>query len=385
MPATVSVSRSCPSCLSSCASPWRSPASRARSSRGCPSRSSCLFLGWTVHNDVAYDNTAFWLHVASDVDGSRRPPRPPRAAPGDGTPGRRDRLDRDGGDHGNWAALPGLLGVSLGVLLVGLGISSVISARFPYPVVRPGDSPFAQPQSAGTAGAIVQSVSFFATRSPSRRWRASPWLGRARQPRATTGWHSRSRSCSGSRRSASVCALGGRIIERDGPELLALADAELGFPVWPNQVEASTPWIASSKSCITQEQVEEGDHEKFSHYAPKNAIMESAADRQASAGALRQALGAHPRPGEVPDLSDLQRNLRETREPQSTDYLSDLYIDGAWRRGAEGKTFAVIDPSDGSEIAGLRGRHARRTASQRSTLLKLPRPGWAATRSADAR
>ncbi|CAN5541460.1 NAD-dependent succinate-semialdehyde dehydrogenase [soil metagenome] len=33
------------------------------------------------------------------------------------------------------------------------------------------------------------------------------------------------------------------------------------------------------------------------------------------------------------------------------DYLSDLYIDGEWRSGAEGKTFPVIDPSDGTELA----------------------------------
>ena len=34
-----------------------------------------------------------------------------------------------------------------------------------------------------------------------------------------------------------------------------------------------------------------------------------------------------------------------------TDYLSNLYIDGIWRAGAEGKSFAVLDPSDGSELA----------------------------------
>lgn len=34
-----------------------------------------------------------------------------------------------------------------------------------------------------------------------------------------------------------------------------------------------------------------------------------------------------------------------------TDYLCDLYIDGVWRAGAEGKSFAVLDPSDGSELA----------------------------------
>ncbi len=32
-------------------------------------------------------------------------------------------------------------------------------------------------------------------------------------------------------------------------------------------------------------------------------------------------------------------------------YLSDLYINGTWRAGGEGKSFPVIDPSDGSELA----------------------------------
>ena len=60
----------------------------------------CLFLGWTVHNDVAYDNTAFWLHVASDVDG--RADRLGRLAPplAIGLPVAVIGLDRDGRDHG---------------------------------------------------------------------------------------------------------------------------------------------------------------------------------------------------------------------------------------------------------------------------------------------
>ena len=28
-----------------------------------------LFFGWLPHNDVAYDSTAFWIHVASGVRG----------------------------------------------------------------------------------------------------------------------------------------------------------------------------------------------------------------------------------------------------------------------------------------------------------------------------
>jgi ABC-2 type transport system permease protein len=46
-------------------------------------------------------------------------------------------------------------------LLAGLGISSAVSARHPYPTVRPGDSPFAQPQS--TLSSPGQALSFFGT------------------------------------------------------------------------------------------------------------------------------------------------------------------------------------------------------------------------------
>lgn len=120
----------------------------------------CLLLGWSLHNDVAYDNTAIWLHVAS------------------GTPGAADRLGRlfpalvvgvpilVGGSvasaalYGDGGILGALLGVGASLLLGGLGFSSVTSARFPYPVVRPGDSPFSQPQATGATLAVVQSVSF---------------------------------------------------------------------------------------------------------------------------------------------------------------------------------------------------------------------------------
>jgi ABC-2 type transport system permease protein len=122
-----------------------------------------LFLGWSVHNDTAYDNTAIWLHVAS------------------GTRGRSDRFGRvvpplivgipllvlaailSAQVYGGWGILPALLGTGLGLLFTGLGLSSVGSARFPYPAVRPGDSPFAAPQSVGTASSLIQSLSFLVT------------------------------------------------------------------------------------------------------------------------------------------------------------------------------------------------------------------------------
>ena len=121
----------------------------------------CLFLSWSIHNDVAFDNTAVWLHLSAS------------------TSGRADRLGRlipalvvgllviavgsvvSSLVYGDWSVLPSLVGVSVAILLSGLGLSSIMSARFPYPAVRPGDSPFAQPQNGSPAGTI-QALSFLA-------------------------------------------------------------------------------------------------------------------------------------------------------------------------------------------------------------------------------
>ncbi len=141
-----------------------------------------LFVGWSPHNDVAYDNTAFWIHVSSNTSG--RADRWGRLVPA---------LLLGGGIvivgsvvtvafTRQWETLPALIGLSACILLVGLGISSVISAGFPYPVVRPGDSPFAQPQAAGTAGSVVQSVSFFATAVSATPVALIAWLLGASSP-----------------------------------------------------------------------------------------------------------------------------------------------------------------------------------------------------------
>lgn len=122
-----------------------------------------LLLAWSVHNDVAHDSSAVWMHVASN------------------TAGRADRFGRlvpvlmigvplvligspiSAALYGDGSVLPSLIGASSSLLLGGLGVSSVISARFPYPAVRPGDSPFAQPQVSGTGSGLIQSLALLAT------------------------------------------------------------------------------------------------------------------------------------------------------------------------------------------------------------------------------
>ncbi|MCL1800333.1 MAG: hypothetical protein FWG25_03070 [Promicromonosporaceae bacterium] len=108
-------------------------------------------MGFSVSNDVAYDYTAFALHLST------------------GVPARADRLGRilpmltigvpltaifsiiSAAVIGHWAWLPALIGVSWGSLFAALGVSAASSAKFVYPVPKPGESPFKQPQ--GAAGA----------------------------------------------------------------------------------------------------------------------------------------------------------------------------------------------------------------------------------------
>ncbi len=122
-----------------------------------------LFFGWLPHNDVAYDSTAFWIHVASGVRGV--PDRLGRLVPVVliAVPTLAVAIPVTLAVIGRWSLLPVLIGVVTSLLLTGLGLSSVVSAVAPYGVSRPGDSPFQQPQRSrggalGQAGALIGAV-----------------------------------------------------------------------------------------------------------------------------------------------------------------------------------------------------------------------------------
>ncbi|QHC58152.1 ABC transporter permease [Rathayibacter sp. VKM Ac-2760] len=119
-----------------------------------------LFLGWFLHNDVAYDGSAFWLHAAAGVRGwSDRLGRAfptlllglPVVVLGSLVTSATSGLDD---------ALPVLLAVNAALLLVPAGVASTLSARLAYPAPRPGDSAFVQPQAPGASGAGAQALAF---------------------------------------------------------------------------------------------------------------------------------------------------------------------------------------------------------------------------------
>jgi ABC-2 type transport system permease protein len=182
----------------------------------------CLFLSWSIHNDVANDSSAVWLHLASNTSGwadrlGRLTPALVIGIPliAIGSP----IAAMISGEEG---ALPSLIGVSSSLLLGGLGLSSVISARFPYPSVRPGDSPFAQPQASGTGAGLIQSVSFFAAIALSL---PALWLGLQGLFSPGVGSWPVASLLVGVGEGSALLALGvlwgGRIFTRRAPELLA--------------------------------------------------------------------------------------------------------------------------------------------------------------------
>ena len=115
-----------------------------------------VFLGWLPHNDLAYDSTAVWLHVASGVRGSAD--RVGRLIPilVIGVPVLAICIPVAIAVNGSWSLAPALTGVCASLFLSALGLSSIASAATPYAVSRPGDSPFQQPQRSGASGVSGQ-------------------------------------------------------------------------------------------------------------------------------------------------------------------------------------------------------------------------------------
>jgi len=139
-----------------------------------------LFFGWLPHNDLAYDSTAIWMHVASGLRGL--PDRVGRLVPilVIAIPVLAIGIPISVALHGRWAIAPAIVGVCASLFFSGLGLSSIASAASPYPVTPPGESPFQQPQRTGSSGAVPQAlvmIGALAVSAPSLWW---TWLALTR-------------------------------------------------------------------------------------------------------------------------------------------------------------------------------------------------------------
>lgn len=117
-----------------------------------------VFLGWLPHNDVAYDSTAVWMHIASGLRGVSD--RIGRLVPVllIGIPLLAVLIPVAISLHGRWSLLPAMVGACAALFLCGMGLSSISSVVAPYAASRPGESPFQQPPRTGAGAAITQAT-----------------------------------------------------------------------------------------------------------------------------------------------------------------------------------------------------------------------------------
>ncbi len=184
-----------------------------------------FLLGWSIHNDVAMDSTAIWLHVTSGIRG--RDDRLGRLAPITliGVPLLLLGSSITTTIIGDWRIFPAVLGFDAAVFMIAAAVSSVASARWPYPSTRPGDSPFLQPQWSGTGSGFAQTVSLLLAVALS-------------VPALLTALHAlQNPDDFGAVITAAVVGvgsgllllwlgvlLGGRVFDRSGPELVAVTE-----------------------------------------------------------------------------------------------------------------------------------------------------------------
>lgn len=181
---------------------------------------SGFLMGWAISADVAYDGTAYWMHVAAPLRGTTD--RWGRAiaagalavvvvlllsVAGALTVRRPD-------------AIPALIGCGVGAAGAALGVSSVASALVVYPVRQPGDSPFSVRQGATVPALLTQLGGWtlvLALSSPTIVLAGFAVLGR--HPAA--GWAA---LVVGPVLGGGVLAVGawfgGRVLERTSPDLL---------------------------------------------------------------------------------------------------------------------------------------------------------------------
>lgn len=181
-----------------------------------------LFVGWSIHDDTAYDGSAWWMHLAARV------------------PGWQDRLGRvlplavvatvlvAGAAvlgvrlHGDRDLLAPVLGAALALLGSGLAVSSVVSARWPYAVSGPEVSVFQAPASQSWSAALTQAFALVASAGVSAPILVPVVLEAIdlRVPDQQWGWMGAGYALLVV---AVGIALGGWILDRRGPEVLAAA------------------------------------------------------------------------------------------------------------------------------------------------------------------
>ncbi|UWX96194.1 transporter [Arthrobacter zhaoxinii] len=117
-----------------------------------------FLVGFSLHADVSYDNTAFALHLATGISGRADRAGRVLACAVFAVPAVVLASVLPAVLIGRPALLLPVLGVSLAALLMGLGLSSAVSARYTYNVPLPGENAFKTPPGSTGRAMLVQSA-----------------------------------------------------------------------------------------------------------------------------------------------------------------------------------------------------------------------------------
>ncbi|MCQ1949608.1 transporter [Arthrobacter sp. zg-Y859] len=115
-----------------------------------------FMLGFSISADVSYDSTAFALHLATGVSGRADRAGRALACAVLSVPAVLAAAVLPAALTGHADLIAPVLGVSLAALMIGLGVSSAVSARYTYNVPLPGENAFKTPPGSTGRALLVQ-------------------------------------------------------------------------------------------------------------------------------------------------------------------------------------------------------------------------------------
>lgn len=124
---------------------------------------AAFMISTSLYADIAFDGTAFALHMASGVRGVADRTGRALAVASFGVPLMVVITVVVAAVRGDFAGVPSLLGVVLNITLAGFGAASITSVLLVFPVPKPGDSPFKSQPGAGLPSTVAMLGTFGAT------------------------------------------------------------------------------------------------------------------------------------------------------------------------------------------------------------------------------